>query len=197
MNSSIVPEASSCPTSADRLLDAAERLVVARGASHLTLDAVAQEAGVSKGGLLYHFPSKAALLEGMVRRHIRDLEQRADQYAAEAAAGHGPPSPACKVAGRLRALLDKGETHREMGAAMLAAAAGNPALMDPCRNSYRQVVDEMAKCPQSFERAAVLHLAVDGLLMSDLLNLSPFTAEERRRVVEHMLNQVREWSGQR
>jgi AcrR family transcriptional regulator len=197
MNSSIVPEAGSCPTSADRLLDAAERLVVARGASHLTLDAVAQEAGVSKGGLLYHFPSKAALLEGMVRRHISDLEQRADRHAAAAASGHGPPSPACKVAGRLRALLDKGETHREMGAAMLAAAAGNPALMDPCRKSYRQVVDEMAKCPQSFERAAVLHLAVDGLLMSDLLNLSPFTAEERRRVVEHMLNQVREWSGQR
>ncbi len=198
MNGPVTSEAASCPTSADRLLDAAERLVVARGASHLTLDAVAQEAGVSKGGLLYHFPSKAALLEGMVRRHISDLEERADRYAAEAAGATGaPPSPACKVAGRLRALLDKGETHREMGAAMLAAAAGNPALMDPCRESYRQVVDEMAKCPQSFERAAVLHLAVDGLLMSDLLNLSPFTAEERRRVVEHMLNQVREWSGQR
>lgn len=192
MTPSTNTEASACPTSADRLLDAAERLVVARGAAHLTLDAVAQEAGVSKGGLLYHFPSKAALLEGMVRRHVRDLEQRASEYAQDRSA---PPSPARKVAGRLRALLEKSETHREMGAAMLAAAAGNPALMDPCRQSYREVVDEMAKCPQSFERAAMLHLAVDGLLMSDLLNLSPFTADERRRVVEHLLNQVREWSG--
>jgi AcrR family transcriptional regulator len=192
MNPSAITETSSCPTSADRLLDAAERLVVARGAAHLTLDAVAQEAGVSKGGLLYHFPSKAALLEGMVRRHVRDLERRASEYAEDSGA---TPSPARKVAGRLRALLEKGETHREMGAAMLAAAAGNPALMDPCRQSYREVVDEMAKCPQSFERAAMLHLAVDGLLMSDLLNLSPFTADERRRVVEHLLNQVREWSG--
>ena len=40
------------------ILEAAERVVTEAGAAHLTLDAVAGKAGVSKGGLLYHFPSK-------------------------------------------------------------------------------------------------------------------------------------------
>ena len=34
----------------------------------MTLDAVAQRAEVSKGGLLYHFPSKEALLQAMLAR---------------------------------------------------------------------------------------------------------------------------------
>ncbi len=40
------------------LLDAAERVVLRDGAGQLTMDAVAAEAGVSKGGVLYAFPSK-------------------------------------------------------------------------------------------------------------------------------------------
>lgn len=185
----------SCPTSVDRLLDAAERLVVSRGAANLTLDAVAHEAGVSKGGLLYHFPSKTALLAGMVRRHITDLQSRANRYAN----GETGTAPAAvrNVAGRLRALVEMSAEKRAIGAAMLAAAAGDPHLLAPCRESYRAAVDEMIKCPGSFERAAVLHLAVDGLLMTDLLNLSPFTADERQRVVECILTEVSEWSSQR
>jgi len=42
------------PAARDRILDAAEQLVAHQGASNLTLEAVAQAASVSKGGLLYH-----------------------------------------------------------------------------------------------------------------------------------------------
>jgi AcrR family transcriptional regulator len=42
------------------------QVVQARGAGSLTLEAVADVAGVSKGGLLYHFPTKDALIDGMV-----------------------------------------------------------------------------------------------------------------------------------
>ena len=52
----------------DRLLDAVEVLLVERGMSGLTLDHVAEHAGVSKGGLLYHVPSKAKLLDGLIER---------------------------------------------------------------------------------------------------------------------------------
>ena len=37
----------------DRVLDAGERVVMRDGASNLTLDAVATEAGISKGSVLY------------------------------------------------------------------------------------------------------------------------------------------------
>lgn len=52
----------------DRLLDAFETLLVSAGSRSATLDAVAAEANVSKGGLLYHFHSKDELVEGMLTR---------------------------------------------------------------------------------------------------------------------------------
>ncbi|WP_244256010.1 TetR/AcrR family transcriptional regulator [Rathayibacter sp. VKM Ac-2760] len=52
----------------DRVLDAFEALLNEQGERAATLDAVARAAGVSKGGLLYHFPSKDALVDGLVAR---------------------------------------------------------------------------------------------------------------------------------
>src|SRR5205809_615370 len=49
-----------------KLLDAAEAVVVRQGIANLTLDAVAAEAGMSKGGLLHHFPTKDRLVEALV-----------------------------------------------------------------------------------------------------------------------------------
>lgn len=50
------------------MLDAFERLLVDRGERAATLEAVAREAGVSKGGLIYHFPSREAMVEGLLDR---------------------------------------------------------------------------------------------------------------------------------
>ena len=50
------------------MLDAFELLVVDGGERAATFDAVAAAAGVSKGGLLYHFPSREALVDGVVDR---------------------------------------------------------------------------------------------------------------------------------
>jgi AcrR family transcriptional regulator len=60
------------PAARGKVLQAFADLLVASGERSATLDAVAERAGVSKGGLLYHFPSKDALVEGVVQ-HLRDL----------------------------------------------------------------------------------------------------------------------------
>jgi AcrR family transcriptional regulator len=56
------------PTARDRILVAYEDLLIESGERGATLDAVASRAGVSKGGLLYHFGSKDALTEGLIER---------------------------------------------------------------------------------------------------------------------------------
>ncbi|MDQ0063824.1 AcrR family transcriptional regulator [Paenibacillus harenae] len=48
------------------ILFAASTIVKTLGAEKLTLEAVAKEAGISKGGLLHHFPNKQALINAMV-----------------------------------------------------------------------------------------------------------------------------------
>lgn len=50
------------------MLDAFESILVEHGERTATLDAVADAAGVSKGGLLYHFGSKQALVDGLCER---------------------------------------------------------------------------------------------------------------------------------
>ena len=59
-------------TTRDRILDAFESLLVGLGSRGATLDAVAEDAGVSKGGLLYHFPSRDDLVVGMLER-LREM----------------------------------------------------------------------------------------------------------------------------
>ena len=66
----------------ERLLEAAEGLTLRDGVAKVTLDAVSEEAGVSKGGLLYHFPTKDALIGGMIERFIERFEGDIEETSA-------------------------------------------------------------------------------------------------------------------
>lgn len=55
-------------SSRDRILDAYADLLITDGERPATLEAVAARANVSKGGLLYHFPSKDQLAVGLCDR---------------------------------------------------------------------------------------------------------------------------------
>lgn len=67
------------PSARERILGSYEVILADRGPVEITLDAVAAHAGVSKGGLLYHFGSKDALRDGLLERLERltdeDLER--------------------------------------------------------------------------------------------------------------------------
>ncbi|MFJ6652137.1 TetR/AcrR family transcriptional regulator [Microbacterium sp. NPDC091313] len=56
------------PRARESVLDAFARILIAEGERAATMDATAREAGVSKGGLLYHFASKEALVAGLIER---------------------------------------------------------------------------------------------------------------------------------
>jgi tetracycline repressor-like protein len=66
----------------DRILEAGYAVAGQSGVAAVTLDAVANRAGVSKGGLLYHFPSKEALVSGMVDGLCRAFAGLADAAAS-------------------------------------------------------------------------------------------------------------------
>lgn len=50
----------------EKICEAAIRTASRDGLLAMTLDNVAREAGVSKGGVMYHFPSKEELVRGML-----------------------------------------------------------------------------------------------------------------------------------
>src|SRR4051812_40532356 len=99
----------------DRLLDAAGTVVMREGAQALTLDAVAEEAEVSKGGLLYHFKSKRDLVEALIERWMAEFQREIDS------------SDPAFVRGYVTASAPEGN---ELG--MLAALIGAPRCSSRC-----------------------------------------------------------------
>lgn len=74
------------PATADtetRLLDAAEHLFAEHGVGAVSLRAVMQEAGTNVAAIHYHFGSKEALLEAVVRRRTEDVSAARAQHLAD------------------------------------------------------------------------------------------------------------------
>jgi AcrR family transcriptional regulator len=75
------------PRARESVLDAFETILIDDGERAATLEATARAAGVSKGGLLYHFASKDALEAGVIER----LQALVDEdIAAITTAPEGP-----------------------------------------------------------------------------------------------------------
>ena len=169
-------------------MDAAELLVAEQGASNLTLDAVAQAAGVSKGGLLYHYPNKDALLVAMIERHCDDL----DASCARELEGLPPEQTSSTLKASILGVLKRRSGREGVGAALLAAAANNPALLDGARARYADHVAQVTASGSCFARSAVIMLAVDGLMLGEIWRLTPFNEEQRELIVQELLRLAEE-----
>lgn len=173
-----------------RILDAAAAIVMARGVNGLTLDAAARDAGVSKGGLLYHFASKEALLVGMTARLAAVLE--ADYRAAVEAQ---PPGRGRVARATLEWAFGEGEhacneRHDRVAAVLLAAFHHDPALIEPVRDVVARIRADVASDGLPEAHGQVLQAAGDGMFMARIFRLyAPSQAERMamRAVLERLI----------
>jgi AcrR family transcriptional regulator len=154
-----------------KLLDAASTVIRRDGPQALTLDAVAAEAGVSKGGLLYHFKSKRELLDALVARWMDDFQRDID-----AAPGSFPER-------YVRA--SDGAKAEEAG--LLAALVADPGVLAAVRDRHAAWQDRIATEGGDPVDATVARLAADGLWLADLLGIAPPGGELRARVLARLL----------
>jgi len=168
------------PSARERLLDAAVAVVRREGAQALTLDAVAAEAGVSKGGLLYHFRSKRDLLDALVERWLDGWQAEVD--ADESGDGF--------VAAFVRAshLGGAGQAERADETALLAALVGQPEVLAAARDRYAVWQDRVEREGGDPVDATVARLAADGLWLADLLGLAPPQGKLREAVLARLLD---------
>jgi AcrR family transcriptional regulator len=169
------PEAAR-PDVRTRVLDAAEAIIRARGVHALTIEGAAREAKVSKGGLLYHFASKEALLAALMQR-------LADGITAdwEAIVASQPEGPQRALRACLAFTFDEPairETHARAAAVLLAAFHHDPALLDPIRAFFARIRAEAVADGTPAGVASAIMLAGDGLFMARLFRLyEPGAAE--------------------
>ncbi|MCB1685942.1 MAG: TetR family transcriptional regulator [Pseudomonadales bacterium] len=165
------------------ILAAAAGIVKTAGAGHLTMDAVAAAASLSKGGVLYHFPSKQALLEGMLERLLEEITARADAYQK-----NHPEALNARLMGRIIGEYDQQPVERAMSRAFLAAAAEDPGLLAPAREAASVAFEEAAAGCAPKEMGWTLLLATEGLRFLEMFDLLPLSPAERDQVHQHLLN---------
>lgn len=160
----------------DRILSAATEIVMRDGVGCLSLDAVAHEAGISKGGLLYHFPAKNDLLSALVRRFIELTDARISGAIAddtEVGAWTRGYLAACATDPAGADPLDR------LGAALLATAAGDRSLLEPLHEHQAVWRQELRSDGIDPVTAMIVRLAADGLWMNDLFGLDVLTESDR------------------
>ena len=151
-----------------RILNAAAQVIQVHGSDGLTLEAVAALAGVSKGGLLYHFPNKLALIAGMIEMLIQGFDLAIAHELTQdddASAGHW-------LRAYIRATWTPAGQQLEMSAGLLAAVAADPALLDPLRRRYSMWHQLAMGDGLDPAIATMVRLALDGLWMADLFGLA-------------------------
>jgi AcrR family transcriptional regulator len=152
------------PRARESVLDAFESILIDEGERAATMDATARAAGVSKGGLLYHFGSKDALEGALVER----METLAEDDIA-----HLATSPEGIVAAFLRTSLNSGSPlDRAIVAVARLAQNGNASASEGLRRI--RVIWEDALRPHTRDEAALqlVLLTGDGLYFNSVLDLN-------------------------
>jgi AcrR family transcriptional regulator len=180
------------PSTRDQILLAASQLVMDEGVGQLTLDAAARMAGVSKGGLLYHFPNKDALVVGMIDRYLADFEEHVERMLASKAV---PDGPAPWLRAFVVATFDDAGPEATVVSAFLAALVNSPDLLAGVRGRYAAW---RARGIGEGTPVWVVDLALtatDGIWFEQIFGLQSYNEADRLALRDRLLALITEHAG--
>ena len=163
------------------ILAAAAELARCSGAGNLSLDAVAARAGVSKGGLLYHFPSKSCLMEALVEDYL-------GRFEAALSREENAARPNGVVAAYIAQFRNERRCDPNPPSGLLAALAEDPNMLDPVRRYERSFLDRIRANATDPDMVTAIFLALHGIRNLELLNVKVVTEQEIAGVVAWCLN---------
>ncbi|RJE90127.1 TetR/AcrR family transcriptional regulator [Paenibacillus sp. 1011MAR3C5] len=167
----------------EHILKSAMQLILTVDFKALTLDAVAKEAGVSKGGLLYHFPSKDALLQGITVHIFDQYTEMFHSYADQDSRKHGKWCRAYIQASRQD--LKKHDGILNVG--VMSAALLEPLFVESLNNSYAYWFGKMSEDGLDPITVNLIRLAIDGLYYSDMYKIKPLADADLDAVIDRLM----------
>ncbi|MFZ5749290.1 MAG: TetR/AcrR family transcriptional regulator [Pseudomonadota bacterium] len=157
------------------LIDAAFDVIVDHSTADFTLDAVAARAGVSKGALLHHFPSKTALIEAL-------FDVTADAFIADvraqAAQDHRREGRFSRA--YLVVTLRMSAEDAKLGRVLLAASLMEPALVGGWARRLAALEEDEPVGGAAADDALLQRLVADGLWLREVDGTLRVPAETRR-----------------
>ncbi|MDP9591041.1 TetR family transcriptional regulator [Shinella sp. AETb1-6] len=169
-----------------QVLAVAARLSLEKGPASVTLDAVSQAAGVSKGGLLHHFPNKLSLLDGL----FDDVTQNLDRVLAERMKVDPEPKGRFTRAYIAAFFQPEGLEDGERWKVLTVALISEPHLRDRWREWFDRHLVENVGTDSSLD-ATLARYAVDGLWLDDLLGVSVIDTAMRATLLKRLLDMSR------
>jgi AcrR family transcriptional regulator len=175
----------------ERLLLAAAGLVASEGPSALTLERAAAAAHISKGALLYHFKSKDALVEALIKKALAQFDAAAEAVSTRDAS-HGS-----FVRAYAKVSFDTDSNTPEAAAGLLAAVTTNIDLLDPAKSRHAEIQKRLEADGISPALATLVRLAADGLYFTRAFGLAPPTNAQAEKVLNLLLDLVTDARGAR
>lgn len=175
------------PSAKQEVVQAALRLAGQVGTRELTFEAVADAAGKTKGGVLYHFPTKEDLIDAVIAALI-------DAWEADSLRHLGTPFDEATREERIIAFL----LASTEPATDLAAPADLLVMVDVARDEryvrrWRELRDRwVGDVADLTVRQQVALAAADGIWLDEATLQAPFPAERRREVLDELARMIRE-----
>ncbi|MRW91610.1 TetR family transcriptional regulator [Duganella sp. FT80W] len=163
----------------EQILDAAEQVVARDGAARLTLEAVAEQAGISKASVLYDYKSKQALIAAVVQRAVRNDNAHNDAVIASL----GEVSSVA-IRGRIAAAAQPlPEEFRAVALNLCAALTQDRELRAHVQNNQAAVIDKVTATAAQPRGALLAYLALEGLKLLESLDFHRWPQEQRSAIL--------------
>lgn len=168
-----------------RILEAIVDIVQRDGVTGLTFDAVAAETGLTRGGLLYHFPSREELIVA-AHKHLADHWERGMEQIAG-----GTAASATAFERHAAYITTCAETAKRVELILMLESTNDPQL----GALWQGVQDRWAPpVPEDDDAVAlsrfIARLAADGLWIHEALSNRPLPAGMKQRIRDALVEMV-------
>lgn len=171
-----------------QILDAVEAVVVEQGVGKLTLELVARHAGLSKSGLLHHFPSKELLIDALVARTVECWRESMNRVISEQ-----EPGPFPTVRGVISCCLGEAtewnDQLRRTSTALLSVMVHCSGKDTPLHVYYRHLLSQMKEELRNSAMADLVLAVIDGVWLRWVTHLAPIDSD-RILLIRELLQQL-------
>lgn len=171
-------------SSKESLLNAAERVIKRQGMASTTIEAVAAEAGLSKGGLFYHFASKKDMLLQLLERFENQFIVLRKQIYDSLPEGPNRLLKATIIAST------RHPAKCETNISNVIALLDDVELREMVSKMKTRLFKEITEGYPQPHKVALALLAVDGLWVMDLFGADAISAELEKQIVDVLLTLI-------
>lgn len=166
------------------ILQAAREIVRNEGIDRLSMDRVAQQAGLSKGAVMYHFPSKRALQAALLEDYAEHMDGELHRHEAM----FEGTSIERLMAGYIEWFCSFARDNHgwsAVGVQLLGQQARDPELLKPVSDWYDRLYARIDKLPPR-QRAKFLTalMALEGLFFVHKFGVGNLGSERTREILK-------------